>query len=424
MNTLIKNVELYENAQYVSRHITISDNIITAITPNLPSELDFDVVIDGSNKFATPGLVNTHTHAAMTLFRSYADDMFLMDWLENKIWPAEANLTAEDVYWGTLLSIGEMLKSGTTCFADMYFFMDEVAKAVETSGIRACLSRGLAGVAPNSDKSLLEAKEFCLKWNGAANGRITTMLGPHAPYTCPPDYLKQVIEVAKEIKAEIHIHLSETKFEVDTCIEKFGKTPIAHMDSLGLLDLGVLAAHCVHVTPEDIKLMKAKNVRVAHNPQSNLKLASGIAPVQQMLEAGLIVGLGTDGASSNNNLDLLEEVRLAALLHKVREDNPKVIPAQTALEMGTSCGAQALGLDKVGKLAVGYKADIVLYDMNKLTWAPKHDRNSLLVYSANSSDVHTVLVDGQVLVADGKLTTIDEAQVIAEVSKRGLDLVK
>lgn len=424
MNTLIKNVELYENEQYVNRHITISDNIITAITPNLPSELDFDVVIDGSNKFATPGLVNTHTHAAMTLFRSYADDMFLMDWLENKIWPAEANLTAEDVYWGTLLSIGEMLKSGTTCFADMYFFMDEVAKAVETSGIRACLSRGLAGVAPNSDKSLLEAKEFCLKWNGAANGRITTMLGPHAPYTCPPDYLKQVIEVAKEIKAEIHIHLSETKFEVDTCIEKFGKTPIAHMDSLGLLDLGVLAAHCVHVTPEDIKLMKAKNVRVAHNPQSNLKLASGIAPVQQMLEAGLIVGLGTDGASSNNNLDLLEEVRLAALLHKVREDNPKVIPAQTALEMGTSCGAQALGLDKVGKLAVGYKADIVLYDMNKLTWAPKHDRNSLLVYSANSSDVHTVLVDGQVLVADGKLTTIDEAQVIAEVSKRGLDLVK
>ena len=424
MNTLIKNVELYENEQYVNRHITISDNIITAITPNLPSELDFDVVIDGSNKFATPGLVNTHTHAAMTLFRSYADDMFLMDWLENKIWPAEANLTAEDVYWGTLLSIGEMLKSGTTCFADMYFFMDEVAKAVETSGIRACLSRGLAGVAPNSDKSLLEAKEFCLKWNGAANGRITTMLGPHAPYTCPPDYLKQVIEVAKEIKAEIHIHLSETKLEVDTCIEKFGKTPIAHMDSLGLLDLGVLAAHCVHVTPEDIQLMKAKNVRVAHNPQSNLKLASGIAPVQQMLEAGLIVGLGTDGASSNNNLDLLEEVRLAALLHKVREDNPKVIPAQTALEMGTSCGAQALGLDKVGKLAVGYKADIVLYDMNKLTWAPKHDRNSLLVYSANSSDVHTVLVDGQVLVADGKLTTIDEAQVIAEVSKRGLDLVK
>lgn len=424
MNTLIKNVELYENEQYVNRHITISDNIITAITPNLPSELDFDVVIDGSNKFATPGLVNTHTHAAMTLFRSYADDMFLMDWLENKIWPAEANLTAEDVYWGTLLSIGEMLKSGTTCFADMYFFMDEVAKAVETSGIRACLARGLAGVAPNSDKSLLEAKEFCLKWNGTANGRITTMLGPHAPYTCPPDYLKQVIEVAKEIKAEIHIHLSETKFEVDTCIEKFGKTPIAHMDSLGLLDLGVLAAHCVHVTPEDIQLMKAKNVRVAHNPQSNLKLASGIAPVQQMLEAGLIVGLGTDGASSNNNLDLLEEVRLAALLHKVREDNPKVIPAQTALEMGTSCGAQALGLDKVGKLAVGYKADIVLYDMNKLTWAPKHDRNSLLVYSANSSDVHTVLVDGQILVADGKLTTIDEQQVIAEVSKRGLDLVK
>ena len=424
MNTLIKNVELQENEQYVIRHILITDNLISDITATLPENINFDVIIDGSNKFATPGLVNTHTHAAMTLFRSYADDMFLMDWLENKIWPAEANLTAEDVYWGTLLSIGEMLKSGTTCFADMYFFMDEVAKAVEVSGIRACLARGLAGVAPNSDKSLIEAKEFCLKWNGAANGRITTMLGPHAPYTCPPEYIKEVVKVAKEINSEIHIHLSETKYEVDTCLEKFGKTPIAHMDSLGLLDLGVLAAHCVHVTPEDIQLMKAKNVRVAHNPQSNLKLASGIAPVAQMLEAGLIVGLGTDGASSNNNLDLLEEVRLAALLHKVRENNPKVIPATTALEMGTILGAQALKLEQVGKLATGYKADIVLYDMNKLTWSPKHDRNSLLVYSANSSDVHTVLVDGKVLVDAGRLTTIDEQQVIDEVSRRGLNLVK
>lgn len=423
MNTIIRDVELIQDNVCVRKNIFIKGDTIAYIGDEIPTDVKIDLIIDGKDRFATPGFVNTHTHAAMTLFRSYADDMNLMDWLQQKIWPAEANLTADDVYWGTMLSIGEMLKSGTTTFADMYFFMEDVAKAVQESGIRASLSRGLAGVSPTADQSLAEAKEFVKTWEGAADGRITTMLGPHAPYTCPPDFIKKVVKLSEETNSTIHIHLSETKGEVSDCIEKFGKTPIAHMDSLGLLDRGVLAAHCVHVTDEDIQLMKQKNVRVAHNPQSNLKLASGIAPVHKMLQAGLIVGLGTDGASSNNNLDMLEEVRLAAMLHKVREDDPKIVPASTAWRMGSEYGAQALNLDKVGKLEVGYKADIALFDTNNLTWAPKHDRISLLVYAANSYDVDTVLVNGKVLLQAGKLTTIDEERLIHEVSVRGMRLV-
>lgn len=424
MNTLIKNVEIMQGNTCVTANIAIEANKITYIGEQLPAGVNFDKIIDGCNKFAAPGFVNAHTHAAMTLFRSYADDMFLMDWLQNKIWPAEANLNAEDIYWGSMLAIAEMLKTGTTCFADMYFFMDQTAKAVEETGIRASLARGLVGVTPDAEDKLRENITFCQNWQGQADGRITTMFGPHAPYTCPPEYLLKVVEEAKKLGVELHMHLAETKDEVDTCIEKFGITPIEHVNKLGLFDCGMLAAHCVHVTPNDIRIMSEKKVRVAHNPQSNLKLASGIAPVQAMLDAGITVALGTDGATSNNNLDMLEEVRLAATLHKVRENNPKAIPAQTALQMGTEAGAKALGLTNVGLLQVGYKADIVLYDMRNTTWAPKHDRTSLLVYAANSTDAHTVLVDGKVLLENGQLTTIDLEKVMFEVCERGQRLVK
>lgn len=424
MNTLIKNIEIMQHDTCITTNIVIKDNLIAHIGTDIPQDITFDKTIDGSNKFAAPGFVNAHTHAAMTLFRSYADDMFLMDWLQNKIWPAEAKLNSEDIYWGSTLAIAEMIKTGTTCFADMYFFMDQTAKAVEETGIRASLARGLVGVTPDAYDKLTENINFCKEWQGKANGRITTMFGPHAPYTCPPEYLLKVVEEAHKLGVELHMHLSETKDEVDTCIEKFGMTPIAHVDKLGLLDCGMLAAHCVHVTAEDIQIMQAKKVRVAHNPQSNLKLASGIAPAQAMLDAGLIVALGTDGATSNNNLDMLEEVRLAATLHKVRENNPKVIPAATALQMGTEFGAKALGLNNLGRIEVGYKADIVLYDMRNTTWAPKHDRTSLLVYAANSTDAHTVIVDGKTLMENYQLTTIDLEKAMFEVCKRGQRLVQ
>ncbi|MEG1345728.1 MAG: amidohydrolase family protein, partial [Acidaminococcaceae bacterium] len=261
-------------------------------------------------------------------------------------------------------------------------------------------------------------------WHGAADERIRVMFGPHAPYTCPVAYLQQVINEAGKLGSEIHMHLSETAGEVSDCLRDTGKTPIALMDSLGMFELGTLAAHCVHVTAADIAIMAKKNVRVAHNPQSNLKLASGIAPVPSMLAQNIIVGLGTDGASSNNNLDMLEEVRLTAMLHKNNSGDPALIPAAQALAMGSRQGALALGFQEVGEIKVGYKADIVLYDMKQPYWYPRHDRASLLAYAANANDVDTVIVNGKLLMEKKQLLTIDEAKVYAEANTRALRLTK
>ncbi|SEO29733.1 amidohydrolase [Propionispora vibrioides] len=420
---ILKNVELLSDCdELIQTDITISDDCITSIGTAMETG-DKARVIDCIDKLAIPGLINTHTHAAMSLFRSYADDMLLMDWLENKIWPAEANLTAEDVYYGTLLAIAEMLKTGTTTFADMYFYMPQVAEAVAESGIRAVLARGMTGLGANALQSLAESEAFYRDYHHTADERITVMLGPHAPYTCPPDYLKKVVALAQKLGAEIHIHLSETAGEVENCFKQYGKSPIELMSELGVLDCGVLAAHCVHVSTEDIQIMRQKQVRVAHNPGSNMKLASGIAPVPQMLAAGLCVGLGTDGAASNNNLDMLEEIRLTALLHKVSTRDPLVIPAQTAVKMATAFGAQALGLsDKVGRLAPGLKADIVLLDMNSPHWCPRHNRLSLLAYSASAGDVHTVIANGKIVVENRRLITIDEEKLLYEAHKRSMRL--
>ena len=421
---LIKNVEIISEENNEVFNIGIQNQVISYIGKEIPNGYDNASVIEGKNFIAVPGMVNTHTHAAMTLLRSYADDMILMDWLQNKIWPAEANLTGDDVYWGTKLAIIEMLKSGTTTFADMYFFMDRVAEAVQETGIRASLSRGMIGVVPDANEKIKESIDLYNNWHGQADGRISVMFGPHAPYTCPVNYLKRIIDEACKLGAEIHMHLSETAYEVEECAREHGMTPIALMNNIGLFDLGALAAHCVHVTPADIEIMAAKNVRVAHNPQSNLKLASGIAPVPEMLAAGLIVGLGTDGTSSNNNLDMLEEARLTAMLHKNNQSDPLVIPAKQALNLATKQGALALGLTDVGEVKVGQKADLVLYDMNKPYWYPRHDRTSLFVYAANASDADTVIVNGKILMEHGNLLTIDEEKVYAEANKCGLRLTK
>ena len=425
-STWIQHVDAVLPDRTACVHMVFSDSKIAYIGEDLPPaalQKEADIV-DGRGFLATPGFVNTHTHAAMTLFRSYADDMVLMDWLQKKIWPAEDHLTAPDVYWATLAAIGEMIKSGTTTFADMYFFMDEVAKATEETGMRAVLARGMAGVAPTAEAALVESRELYHTWNNSADGRITVMLGPHAPYTCPADYLKRVVALSEELNTGIHIHLSETKGEVEDCLKLHGKSPIAYMADLGVLQRGVLVAHCVHVDTDDIALMKKYNVRVAHNPQSNLKLASGFAPITAMLDAGITVGLGTDGAASNNNTDLLEEMRLAAMLHKAVTGNPEVLPARQALNLATCDGAVALGLgNQLGELRVGAKADVVLYDRSGLQWCPPHDLVSLLVYSAQSSDVHSVWINGRRVLDNHVLTTIDEEKVKQEVSRRGLALV-
>lgn len=382
-----------------------------------------DKVIDAGGMVAIPGFINCHTHAAMTLLRSYADDLPLMQWLSERIWPLEARLTGEDVYWGTMLCVLEMIKSGTTTFADMYFFMNDVAKAVEQSGIRASLSRGMIGVAPTAQLALEESEAFVQEWQGAADGRITAMLGPHAPYTCPPAYLEKVMTLAKKYNVGIHIHLAETLQEVNDIRKEYGKSPIAHVNSLGLLDFPVLGAHCVHVSPEDINIMKEKDVRVAHNPESNMKLASGIAPVPQMLADGIVVGLGTDGAASNNNLDMLEEMRSAALLHKVSTMDPTVIPSYKALAMATANGARVLGLEKeIGILKPGYKADVILIDFEQPHLYPKHDVVAHTVYAAQSSDIKTVIINGRIVMENRRVLTIDEKEILKKVQERALKL--
>ncbi len=415
---LIKNAEIISAQDTGKYYIGIEDNLIKTISKELPQGFESAEVIDADGKIAVPGMVNTHTHAAMTLLRSYADDMVLMDWLQNKIWPAEDGLTDDDIYWGTMLSIAEMLKSGTTCFADMYFSMDRVADAVAETGIRAALSRGLTGFSDENFTKLEENAALFKERHNSCNGRIRVMLGPHAPYTCSMDYLKKVVAKAQELGSEIHIHLAETRGEVDDCIKEHGMSPIKLMDSIGMFECGTLAAHCVHVDKEDMQIMAAKHVRVAHNPQSNLKLASGIAPVPAMLKHSITVGLGTDGTSSNNNLDMLEECRLAAMLHKNMTGDPQILPAAEALALATSEGAKALGFKNLGKIEAGQIADIVLYDMDKPYWHPRHDRTSLFVYAANSGDADTVIIDGKVLMQNARLLNMDLEKIYAEADVR------
>lgn len=423
---MVNSLEDGEDLYYLGE-IAIEGNKLKTVGPlgSVEPSWQADIVIDGTNMVALPGFVNAHTHAAMTLLRSYADDLPLMQWLQEKIWPAEAKLTDEDIYWGTKLSILEMLLSGTTTFADMYFFMPQVAKAVEESGIRACLSRGMIGIGESAQLAINESIEFIEQWHGRAGGRITTMLGPHAPYTCPPVYLEQVMKMAEKYKVGIHIHVAETLSELEGIKKQFGKTPVKHLSDLGLFNYPTLAAHCVHVNDDDIAILREKNVSVAHNPESNMKLASGIAPVPAMLKAGVNVALGTDGASSNNNLDMLEEMRAAALLHKVNALDPTVVSAYQALEMATKNGARALGLgEKVGMLKAGMLADVVLFNFAKPHLYPRHDLIAHLVYSAHGSDVDTVIVDGKILVRAGKPLDLDVEEIYAEVEKRANRLVR
>ena len=392
-------------------NIHVSGNKISAITQGAVAGTD---VIDGRGMFATPGLVNAHTHASMTLLRSYSDDKSLMDWLQKDIWPIEDKMTRRDIYWGAALAAVEMIRGGTTAFADMYGpDMEEVAKVVDESGLRGSLSRGLIGFADKGER-LAGNVALYKNFHGAANGRITVMFGPHAIYTCPPEYLRKVANEAAKLGAEIHMHMNETQVEIDDCVKNYGKRPFEVVAETGLLELGFLAAHCVYLSDDEIDIIKRKKIRVAHNPGSNMKLASGIAPVTKLLAEGVNVAIGTDGASSNNNLDMVEEMRLAALLAKVDTLNPTAIPAAQAVQMATDFGARALNLKNVGRLEVGCKADIVLWNMRGVEWQPNYNPASLLVYSANCAAADTVIVDGKILMQNRELKTLDEEKICAE----------
>lgn len=425
MNLLIKNATVVlPDGQTKTANIAVEGSKILAIG-EAPADFIAEQTIDAKDMLAIPGFVNAHTHASMTLLRSYADDMELMTWLNDHIWPVEAKMISNDIYWGAALAAVEMIQSGTTTFADMYGpFMERVADVVTESGMRGVLSRGIIGVAPDGEKKLEENISLYEDYNGAANGRIKVMFGPHAPYTCPPDFLKKVAAAAQRLGAEVHIHMNETKAEIEQITKQYGKRPFEYVEDTGLFESPTLAAHCVHLSDDEIAIIKKHHIRVAHNPGSNMKLASGIAPVPRLLKEGVTVALGTDGTSSNNNLDMLQEVQLAALLHKVNEYDPLAVPAFEALKMGTEYGAKAVGLDGIGRLEAGVKADIVLVSMKGAAWVPRFNEVSLLVYSGSAADVDTVICDGKVLMQHREILTLDEEKIKYEAQKCAERLTK
>ncbi len=423
MSILISSIdEIYtldEEKQRISNgHIIIEDNKIREIgTKKNYDHSEFEQIIDGKGKIALPGLVNTHTHAAMTLLRGYADDLPLETWLQEKIWPFEARLTAGDIYWGSMLAVIEMIKTGTTTFSDMYFQMDKVGKVVKETGIRAVLSQGLIE-SNDGQEGLLDAVRFTRDWQGEADGRITTMMGPHAVYTCSPEYLTKIKDFAAELDVPVHIHLAETRNEVKIIKREYNCTPVELLKRIDFFDRPVLAAHCVHIAGEELDLLAEKGVSIAHNPMSNMKLSSGVAPVIKMLKRGINVSLGSDGVSSNNNLDLIEEARFASYLQKVTEFDPTVMNIEKLLQMLTINGAEALHLKKLGRIEEDYMADLILVDVkNNVSYYPHHHNLSNLLYAGSGRDVSDVVVDGKVLMKDNKLLTIDEVKVYYEIRK-------
>lgn len=405
--------------------IGIEDGVIQFVceTSALPRGWQADETYQLTGKIAVPGFINTHTHAAMTLLRGYADDMALMEWLSNKVWPFEDHLTPDDVYYGTLVACAEMIRTGTTTFADMYMHMDAAAEAAKASGLRALLSRGLVYTPQVGDAAVSDAVRFCERWEGEANGRIMTCLSPHAPYTCPPEFLEKIVMHAKSSGLIIHTHLSETRNEIEQIRDTYGQSPVEYMHSHDVFACQTLAAHCVHLDDQDIQILRDHGVAVAHNPGSNMKLASGVSRVAEMRDRGIVIGLGTDGASSNNNLDMLEEARLCALLQKVTLGDPTVITAEDALQMAATEGAKALRIDsKVGSLEPGKQADISIFGTNRPHMTPMFSSVSNLVYSANPGDVEYVFVAGRLLLDKGRITTFDEQLAIDECRKRSARL--
>ncbi len=382
-------------------------------------------VIDARGKIALPGLINCHTHVAMTLFRGLAEDKPLDNWLEKSIWPLEANLTWEDVYWGTLLGCVEMIKTGTTCFADMYFYEDAVAKAVEETGLRAVLAQGVIGanVASLGKETLKQSFFFVKRFNGSANGRINAWFGPHAVYSCNVELLKEVRRLASEKNVGIQIHLAESLEHSKKVQEKHGISEIRLLEKIGFLGSDVLAAHCVFLSEEDMQLLRKYNVKVAHNPVANSKFGLAISPVKELLDRGVCVGLGTDGPASNNSLDLFESMKFTALLQKQHYEDARVMKTWEVVEVATLGGAKALKLKNViGSLEVGKRADIILIDFDKPHLKPFHNVYANIVYSAKGSDVDTVIVDGRILMEQGELKTVDEEKVMREAEKRAFNL--
>ncbi|MCT8337617.1 amidohydrolase family protein [Methanoculleus sp. Afa-1] len=396
---------------------------IAAIGKDAKKTIDADIVIDGSDRIAVPGLVNTHTHAAMSLLRGYADDMILQDWLSQKIWPLEAHLTGDDVYAGTRFACLEMIKSGTVAFNDMYFFMDRAAAAVDDMGMRATLAYGFIdlGMEEKREAEIKATETLVAHVRSLDNPRIRVAVGPHSVYTVSPEGLRWCAEYAAEQEIGIHVHLSETEKEVVDCVARFGKRPAYLLDDCGCLTPRTVAAHCCWLDEAECRLLAERGVTASHNPASNMKLAVNRAmPYHWLKAAGANVSLGTDGCSSNNNLDLMEEMKFAALLQKFAWNSPTLLPAGEAIEMATAAGARALGTGP-GTLTVGAPADIVLLDARAVCNTPLFHADSNAVYACNGGAVMTVLCQGRVLMHEREVP--GEEEIVREAAAAARSLV-
>lgn len=411
--------------QYDPGAVAVKGDSIVAVGPEaeIKKEYTADEIIDCDGKVLMPGLVNAHTHVPMTLLRGLADDLRLDVWLMGYMLPVEREFVSpEFVRLGTLLACAEQIRSGVTTFNDMYFFEDAIAQATADAGMRAVCGQSVmkypAPDAASFDDSLAMAREFIKKWKG--HPLIVPAVAPHAPYSTTPEILKACAELAKEFDVPLHIHISETAFEVETMRKEQGMPVVPYVKKQGLLEAKVIAAHCVHIDIGEIKTLQHVNAGVAHNPSSNLKLASGFAPVQKMLENGLNVGIGTDGPASNNDLDMFEEVRLASFVAKASSNDPTVVPAATALLMATRMGAQALHIGHLtGSLEVGKRADLIVVDTSPIHNSPRFRRDpnnayAQLVFASKSTDVTDVMVNGKWLMREHKLLTLNEADLLIQ----------
>lgn len=419
MSILIKQVDiLTQNSkrQRFSGDIYIEDDIISDIS-HQSLNVEADYVIEGKDKLATPGLINTHTHVPMTLLRGYGDDMVLQEWLEQRIWPVEAKLSKETVIAATKLAFLEMISSGTTMFLDMYFFEESIGKVATEMGMRGALGFAFIdhGTPEYSYADLFPAAHrFIRKYQ--KNEMITPVLAPHGVYTCGPETLHKIKEISNTYDLLVHIHCSETRDEVYSVEGKYGQRPVSQLIETGLLNNKMILAHCGWITKQEVMDIAHAHASVSHCPVSNMKIATGgFAPVPEMLDANIAVSLGTDGAASNNTLDMFDTMKFAALIHKQHRWDPKVLDAHTVFDMATVSGARALHMEKsIGSLEVGKKADIVLLDMHSPHLTPCHDPTSHLVYAAKGSDVCTTIINGRPLYLDRKFLDVDVESILSD----------
>lgn len=393
--------------------ILIQNNRIAKIETEINEEADEK--INAKNMIVMPGLVNTHTHLAMSIFRGYKDDQKLMDWLENAIFPVEDKLEPDDIYWNSYLSCIEMIKSGTTTCNDMYFGMNKVIESIEDTGLRAvvawCMTDDAIG-----DK-VEKTREYAQKYN-VPESRIKIFTSPHAPYSCNPNTIKLCVDLAKELHTGLHIHLSETLAEEKTIYEKYDKRGTEYLNDLGVFDVPVVLAHGIYISDSDIDILKNIKGGISHNPISNCKLSSGICDVVKLRKNGISVGLGTDGIGSTTTLDMFEEMKMASYLQKVKTKRPTSITAYEVLKMATIEGAKVLGLEnEIGTLEVGKKADMIFIKTDKIHLCPENDICTNIAYSANGADVDTVMIDGKVIMQNRKMLYSNEKEVMKQVKK-------